>query len=47
MSAHLSKDRSSLCSFSFADGCRAPRCSAHPHLCGFHARKEAQALAAT
>jgi hypothetical protein len=41
-------DRSSLCSFSFADGrrCRAPRCSAHPHLCYFHARKEAQALAA-
>jgi hypothetical protein len=48
MSAHLSKERSSLCSFSFADGrrCRTPRCSAHPHLCGFHARKEAQALAA-
>jgi len=41
-------DRSSLCSFSFADGrrCRTPRCSAHPHLCFFHARKEAQALAA-
>jgi hypothetical protein len=48
MSAHLSKERSSLCSFSFADGrrCRTPRCSAHPHFCGFHARKEAQALAA-
>jgi hypothetical protein len=42
------KDRSSLCSFSFADGrrCRTPRCSAHPHFCYFHARKEAQALAA-
>ena len=42
------KDRSSLCSFSFADGrrCRTPRCSAHPHLCYFHARKEAQVLAA-
>jgi hypothetical protein len=41
-------DRSSLCSFSFADGrrCRTPRCSAHPHFCYFHARKEAQALAA-
>jgi hypothetical protein len=40
--------RSSLCSFSFADGrrCRTPRCSAHPHLCYYHARKEAQALAA-
>jgi hypothetical protein len=48
MSANLSKERSSLCSFSFADGrrCRTPRCSAHPHLCAFHARKEAQALAA-
>jgi hypothetical protein len=42
------KDRSALCSFSFADGrrCRTPRCSAHPHLCFFLARKEAQALAA-
>src|SRR6266404_5687386 len=41
------KDRSSLCSFCFADGrrCRTPRCSAHPHLCYYHARKEAQALA--
>jgi hypothetical protein len=41
-------DRSSLCSFTFADGrrCRIPRCSAHPHLCFDHARKEAQALAA-
>jgi hypothetical protein len=55
MSTHLSKERSSLCSFSFADGrrCRSPRlpraskgCPAHPHLCSFHARKEAQALAA-
>jgi hypothetical protein len=48
MSTDLSKERSSLCSFSFADGrrCRSPRCPAHPHLCGFHARKEAQALAA-
>jgi hypothetical protein len=48
MSTHLSKERSSLCSFSFADGrrCRSPRGPAHPHLCGFHARKEAQALAA-
>jgi hypothetical protein len=48
MSANRSNDRSSLCSFSFADGrrCRTPRCSTHPHLCYFHARKEAQALAA-
>jgi hypothetical protein len=42
------KDRSSLCSFSFADGrrCRTPRCSSHLHLCYYHARKEAQVLAA-
>lgn len=55
MSTTLSKDRTSLCSFSFADGrrCRSPRlprpstgCPDHPHLCSFHARKEAQALAA-
>jgi hypothetical protein len=48
MSTHSSKDRASLCSFSCADGrrCRTPRCSAHPHFCYFHARKEAQALAA-
>ena len=42
------KDRSGLCSFTFADSrrCRTPRCSSHPHLCYFHARKEVQALAA-
>ena len=42
------KDRSSLCSFTFADGrqCRTPRSASHPHLCYDHARKEAQALAA-
>jgi hypothetical protein len=36
-----------LCSFTFADGrqCRTPRRDGHPHLCAFHARKEAQALA--
>jgi hypothetical protein len=41
------KDRSSLCSFTFADGrqCRTPRRDGHPYLCAFHARKEAQALA--
>ena len=47
MSTNRSKDRSSLCSFTFADGrqCRTPR-AAHPYLCVFHARKDAQALAA-
>ncbi len=46
MSVNHSKDRSSLCSFTFADGrqCRTPR-AAHPYLCAFHARKDAQALA--
>jgi hypothetical protein len=48
MSTNRSKDRASLCSFTFANGrrYRTPRCSSHPHLCYFHARKEAQALAA-
>jgi hypothetical protein len=47
MSTNRSKDRSSLCSFTFADGrqCRTPRRAGHPYLCAFHARKEAQALA--
>ncbi len=42
------KDRSGLCSFTFADGrrCRTPRQSGHPHLCFFHAQKEAQSRAA-
>jgi hypothetical protein len=42
-----SKDRSSLCSFTFADGrhCRTPRRDTHPYLCAFHARKAAQVLA--
>ena len=48
MSTLRSEDRVSLCTFTFADGrcCRTPRHSGHPHLCYFHARKEAQALAA-
>jgi hypothetical protein len=48
MSTLRSQDRVSLCTFTFADGrrCRTPRQSGHPHLCYFHARKEAQALAA-
>ena len=42
------KDRSGLCAFTFADGrqCRTPHHSGHPHLCYFHAQKEAEALAA-
>ena len=47
MSANRSNARASLCSFTFTDGrqCRTPR-AAHPYLCTFHARKDAQALAA-
>jgi hypothetical protein len=47
MSTNRSKDRASLCSFTFADGrqCRMPRREGHPYLCAFHARKEAQSLA--
>jgi hypothetical protein len=46
MSTNRAKDRASLCSFSFTDSrrCRTPRRNGHPHLCAFHARKEAQAL---
>src|SRR5713226_8718623 len=45
--SNRSKDRSSLCSFTFVDGrhCRIPRQAGHPYLCAFHARKEAQSLA--
>jgi hypothetical protein len=48
MSTIRSKDRSGLCAFTFADGrhCRTPRRSGHPHLCYFHAQKEAQSRAA-
>ncbi|HEV1996301.1 MAG TPA: hypothetical protein VGR03_18345, partial [Candidatus Acidoferrum sp.] len=48
MSTNRSKDRSRLCAFTFADGrrCRTPRCAGHPHLCAFHAQKEAQSRAA-
>jgi hypothetical protein len=47
MSTHRSKDRSSLCSFTFVDGshCRIPRQAGHPYICAFHACKEAQSLA--
>lgn len=46
MSTNRSNARASLCSFTFADGrrCRTPR-AAQSHLCAFHARKDAQALA--
>ena len=46
MSTIRSKDRASLCSFTFSDSrqCRTPRQANH-HLCAFHARKEAQAVA--
>src|SRR5215472_13781544 len=45
-SANLAQNK---CAFTFANGhcCRMPRQSGHPYLCTFHARKEAQALAAT
>ncbi len=48
MSTNRPKDRSHLCAFTFADGrhCRTPRRSGHPHLCFFHARKEALSRAA-
>jgi hypothetical protein len=48
MSTNRSKDRSGLCAFTFADGrrCRTPRRSGHPHLCFFHAQKEAKSRAA-
>src|SRR6266478_3389601 len=41
-------DRSCLCAFTFADGrrCRTPRLTGHPLLCCFHAKREAQSLAA-
>jgi hypothetical protein len=48
MSTIHSRDRRSLCAFTFADGrqCRSPRFSADSQFCFFHARKEARARAA-
>jgi hypothetical protein len=48
MSSLKSKDRVSLCSFTFSDGrrCRTPRLRDNPRLCPYHAQKEAQARAA-
>jgi len=47
MSSLSTKDRVSLCSFTFADGprCRTPRNRNHPHFCFYHAQKEARATA--
>ena len=44
----MSPNRSCSCAFTFADGrrCRSPRLNGHPHLCCFHAKREAQSLAA-
>jgi hypothetical protein len=48
MPSLTSKDRVSLCLFSFTDGrrCRTPRAGHHPHFCFYHAQKEARARAA-
>jgi len=47
MSTDTYVDRPRLCAFTFGDGrrCRTPRRLDHPHLCYFHAVKEAQTLA--
>jgi hypothetical protein len=44
MSSLSSKDRVSLCRFTFDDGrrCRTPRISTSPDFCFYHAKKEAQ-----
>ena len=41
-------DRASLCSFTFSGGrrCRTPPNGKHPHLCFYHAQKEARARTA-
>src|SRR5712664_2294346 len=48
MSSLSSKDRVSLCSFTFSDGrrCRTPRTGNNPRFCPYHAQKEARARAA-
>jgi hypothetical protein len=48
MSSLKSKDRVSLCSFTFSDGrhCRTPRLRDNPRFCPYHAQKEARARAA-
>jgi hypothetical protein len=48
MSSLSTKDRVSLCSFTFSDGrrCRTPRLRDNPRFCPYHAQKEARAQAA-
>jgi hypothetical protein len=48
MSSLISKDRVSLCSFTFSDGrrCRTPRVGNNRCFCPYHAQKEARARAA-
>ncbi len=48
MSSLSSKDRVSLCQFTFSDGrrCRTPRTGKNPHFCFDHAQKEARARTA-
>lgn len=48
MSKKPSKDRASLCTFTFADGrrCKSPRQAGNPDFCYFHAQRELQRLAA-
>ena len=48
MSSLSSKDRVSLCSFTFSDGrrCRTPRTRNNTRFCPYHAQKEARARAA-
>jgi hypothetical protein len=47
MSSLKSKNRASLCSFTFSDGrrCRTPRLRDNPRFCPYHAQKEARARA--
>jgi hypothetical protein len=48
MSTTPSGGRALVGSLAYANGHhrRMPRCSSHPYLCAYHARKEAQAEAA-
>jgi hypothetical protein len=48
MPTALAVDRTRICTFTFNNGrqCRIPLAPDHPHLCTFHARKDAQVHAA-